>query len=180
MYLQTIEITHVSPCFADTSKIRLKAKLSDDVAELMPYINGAMSNAVYNPHAPNLTLYRDFRLITLHPQELTMIKALNTTDARQVLAWLQDLINDTAVRREEITPVYEAKQRPHPLQLYAWLPRTNCRQCGEKTCLAFAALLFCGQQHFERCAPMFTEDYREQREVMVELVKELGYDVATA
>ena len=61
----------------------------------------------YNPHAPNLTLYRDFRLITLHPQELTMIKALNTTDARQVLAWLQDLINDTAVRREEITPVYE-------------------------------------------------------------------------
>lgn len=147
MYLQTIEITHVSPCFADTSKIRLKAKLSDDVAELMPYINGAMGNAVYNPHAPNLTLYRDFRLITLHPQELTMIKALNTTDARQVLAWL---------------------------------PRTNCRQCGEKTCLAFAALLFCGQQHFERCAPMFTEDYREQREVMVELVKELGYDVATA
>lgn len=180
MYLKHIEITHISPCFADTSKIRLKAKLSDDIAGIMPYLNGAVKNAVYNPHAPNLTLYREFRLITLHPRELTLIKALNTTDARQVLAWLQDLINDTAARREAIEPVCQAKQRPHPLQLFAWLPRTNCRQCGEKTCLAFAAQLFTGQQRLERCTLLFAEDYREQREVMLELAAALGYDIETA
>ncbi len=179
MYLEKIEITYVSPCFADTSKIRLKAKLSDDITEIMPYLNGSVKNVNYNPNAPNLTLYREFRLITLHPRALTLIKALNITDAQQVLAWLQDLINDTAARREEIDPLYEARQRPHPLQLYAWLPRTNCKQCGEKTCLAFAALLFIGQQQLERCFPLFTKDYQEQREVMLELAGALGYEIST-
>lgn len=174
MYLNKIEITHVSPCYADTSKIRLKAKLSDDIEEIMPYINGAVKNAVYNPHAPNLTLHREFRMITLYPRELALIKALNTTDARQVLSWLQDLINETAARKDEIEPIYEAKKRPHPLQLFVWLPKTNCRQCGEKTCLAFAAQLFAGQQRLERCAPLFIEDYREQREVMLELLQPSG------
>lgn len=180
MYLEKIEITYVSPCFADPSKIRLKARLSDDIAEIMPYWNGSLNNVNYNPNAPNLTLYREFRLITLYPRELTLIKALNITDAQQVLAWLQDLINDTAARREEIEPLYEAMQCPHPLQLYSWLPRTNCRQCGEKTCLAFAALLFSGQQQLERCLPLFTEDFQEQREVMLELAGALGYEIATA
>ena len=177
MYLNIIEITHISPCFADAGKIRLKAKLSDDLTEVMPYLNGAIRNAYYNPHTPNLTFYREFRLITLHPRDLTLIKALSITDAHQVLAWLKEFINYIAERRDEIEPIYEAKQQPHPLQLYALLPRINCGQCGEKTCLAFAVLLFSGQQQLDRCKPQLTDEYREQREVMLEMAKALGQDV---
>ncbi len=103
-----------------------------------------------------------------------MIKALNTTDAWQVMDWLQELINDTYDRRAQLEPDYSRKRRPHPLQLYNWLPRTNCKECGELTCLAFAVLLFAGQQELEHCAPLFSEDYGEQRQVLLELAQALG------
>lgn len=156
----------------------MKARLSDDITEIMPSLNRVIKNANYNPHAPNITMFREFRMITLQPRELLLIKALNDTDARKVLAWLKDLINDTAERRDEIEPLYESKKRPHPLQLYTWLPRTNCGQCGEKTCLAFAAFLYIGQQSIENCKPLFNEDYEEQREVMLKLVEALGHDIS--
>jgi ArsR family metal-binding transcriptional regulator len=117
-------------------------------------------------------------MITLEPQNLILIKALNDTDARQILAWLQDLINETAERKAEIEPLYASKKRPHPLQLYRWLPRINCGQCGEKSCLAFASLLSIGQQSLSRCLPLFTEDYQEQMSVMIDLVDALGHDIS--
>lgn len=175
MLLHQVMITYVSPCLADPGKIRLKAKLSDDITGIMPYLNAVVKNATYNPNGPTFTLHREYRLITLYPRDMTMIKAQNTTDAQQVIAWLQDLINRTYARREEIEPIYETRQRPHPLQLYSWLPRTNCRQCGEYTCLAFAALLFCGQQRLDRCVTLNTPEYREQRQVLLELATALGY-----
>ncbi len=174
MLLKNVELTYVSPCLADPEKIRLKARLSDDIAGVMPYLNANVKGAIYNHDAPNLTLSREFRLITLYPREMTMIKALNTTDAWQVIDWLQELINDTYARREELEPDYTRKRRPHPLQLYSWLPRTNCRKCGEFSCLAFAVLLFSGDQHLERCEPLFGDDYHEQREVLLELAQSLG------
>jgi len=175
MLLNNVEITYISPCLADPGKIRLKAALSDDISEVMPYLNATVKNAIYNHDAPNITLSKEFRLITLYPREMTMIKALNTTDAWQVIDWLQELINDTYTRRDEIEPAYERKRRPHPLQLYSWLPRLNCKKCGEQSCLAFAVLLFSGQQELKRCEPLFSESYREQRQVLLELTQALGY-----
>ncbi len=178
MHLKHIDIYHISPCFAEAGKIRVKARLSNDISEIMPYLNRIVKNAVYNVHAPNITMFKEFRMITLEPKELILIKALNDTDARQVLDWLKDLINDTAERIGEIEPLFKSEKRPHPLQLYLWLPQINCGQCGEKTCIAFAALLSVGQQSLNRCLPLFTEDYREQKAVMIDLVDALGHDIS--
>ncbi|TDA69881.1 MAG: Fe-S cluster protein [Clostridia bacterium] len=177
MYLEDIKITRVSPCWADAAKIRLQAEMSRDIAEIMPYLNSVLSNATYNPHSQTLTFMKEGRLLTLYADHLTMAKALNTTDARQVLDWLKDLINDTYRRRAEIEPCYETRSRPTALQIYQWLPRTNCRECGEVTCLAFAARLLLGEQSIGRSRPLFTGEYRHLKEAMLELVGALGYDV---
>ena len=58
MLLKEVEITYVSPCLADPSKIRLKAELSDDVSEVMPYLNAVVKNAIYNHEAAHLTLFK--------------------------------------------------------------------------------------------------------------------------
>lgn len=176
MFLKEVEITYVSPCLADPEKIRLKATLSDDVTEMMPYLNAVIKNAIYNDAVKYITLFKDFRLITLYPREMTMIKAINTTDAWQVIDWLQDLLNRVYAQREEIEPNYQLKKRPHPLQLYTWLPRTNCRKCGWPTCLAFAVHLFSGQEDLNNCLPLWGEDYQEYKEVLVELASAFGYE----
>jgi ArsR family metal-binding transcriptional regulator len=51
---------------------------------------------------------------------------------------MSDLLNQTWARRDEIEPRPEGCRVPRPLDVYELLPRTNCRACGEPTCMAFA------------------------------------------
>ncbi len=178
MLLDRIDIVFIEPCLVVPNKVRVKAELSCDIREVMPYLNTVIKNATYNRHAENLTFTRDFRLITLYPGRVTMAKAVNATDAYQVLDWLKDLINETWDGREKIVPSYEMKSRPKPLEIYGWLPKTNCRDCGEMTCLAFATKLLLGEQQIKNCLPLFREEYRDLKEPMLEIAAALGYEIS--
>jgi len=64
--LRDINITFMEPCVADKEKIRLKAELSDNITEVMPYLNTVIGNAIFNKDAPLLTFTKEFRLIVLY------------------------------------------------------------------------------------------------------------------
>ena len=43
---------------------------------------------------------------------------------------------------------------PHPknaMEIFQLLDKSNCRECGEKTCLAFAGAVFTGQKQLNQC-----------------------------
>ncbi|MCP1393279.1 MAG: acetyl-CoA decarbonylase/synthase complex subunit gamma [Methanothrix harundinacea] len=42
-----------------------------------------------------------------------------------------------------------------PLNLYKFLPQTNCGECGEQTCMAFAAGLIARERTIDECKPLF-------------------------
>ncbi|MEE4166037.1 MAG: (Fe-S)-binding protein, partial [Desulfocapsaceae bacterium] len=42
------------------------------------------------------------------------------------------------------------------MQVFALLDKSNCRRCGEKTCLAFAAGVFRGDKELSAC-PLLSE-----------------------
>jgi len=42
-----------------------------------------------------------------------------------------------------------------PMEVWKYLPGTNCKECGEKTCLAFASLLLERKKKLEDCPPLF-------------------------
>ena len=44
-----------------------------------------------------------------------------------------------------------------PLNLYKQLPQTNCKECGEETCMAFAAGLIDRSKKVEECKPLVKE-----------------------
>jgi ArsR family metal-binding transcriptional regulator len=171
MFLNDINITFMEPCVADPEKIRLRAELSDNIVELMPYLNTVISNAIFNKNVPLLSFTKEFRLIVIYPQSLTMAKAVNMTDALQVLDWVKNLINDTWEKRETITPSYERKEKPTVLQLYNWLPKTNCKECGELTCFAFATKLLLGTQKIENCKLLLRDKYDNARETLMDMLK---------
>jgi ArsR family metal-binding transcriptional regulator len=61
------------------------------------------------------------------------------------------------------------------LQIYGWLPKSNCKACGEATCLAFAVKLLHGEQKLENCRPLLSEHkYAENRNIMQEMIEALG------
>ncbi|WP_366924591.1 Fe-S cluster protein [Metallumcola ferriviriculae] len=174
MFLERIEVTWIGDCLADAKKIRLKARLPRDISEVFLYLNAVLDNGLYNHHGRTFTFNKEFRRINLYPEELTLTKALNTTDAFQVLDETKALINETYENKDRIAPNYKKRVKPNALQIYELLPKTNCRQCEEPTCLAFAAKLLQGQQNIENCGPLKEPANSGLWEALEELVEVLG------
>jgi ArsR family metal-binding transcriptional regulator len=79
------------------------------------------------------------------------------------LQWLKRETNDAWERREEITPSYEGAPKPRVLEILKLLPRTNCHECGQPTCMVFAAKIAEGAKGPEDCTPL-KEDMRVKLE----------------
>lgn len=47
------------------------------------------------------------------------------------------------------------------MEIFTFLPKTNCRECGESTCLAFAGAVFTGNKELSNC-PYVPEDKLQQ------------------
>ena len=43
------------------------------------------------------------------------------------------------------------------MEIFKILEKSNCRQCGEKTCLAFAGAVFCGHRRIDECPRLSSE-----------------------
>jgi 4Fe-4S ferredoxin len=57
------------------------------------------------------------------------------------------------------------------MEVYKLLPQTNCKKCGEATCMAFAVALIGGKRRLEECTPLFEEEkYQENIEKLKKMV----------
>ncbi|WP_072724328.1 (Fe-S)-binding protein [Tepidibacter thalassicus] len=175
MYLDDIKIIFMQSCVADSKKIRFKAKFSRDISEVLPYINSVLKDAIYNKNAMSLTIRKEFRIITLHSDMLAVSKAVNETDAYEIIDSVKDLINNTYENKEKIKPLYEMRSKPSAIDVYNHLPKLNCRKCGEYTCLAFATKLLSGEQNIKRCVHIYDVHNRENLEWIEDFLQVFGY-----
>ncbi len=64
-----------------------------------------------------------------------------------------------------------------PLDVYRLLPKTNCGECEEKNCMAFAAKVVNREVSLESCPPLLREEYRDSynklKELLAPAVKEI-------
>jgi len=174
-FLKSITLCYVAPCIADEKKIRLIAYFSRDISEILPYLNAVIKGASYNKNAPVLTYTKGRSVINLYNIKAAMAKVDNIIAAWNILNEIKDLINKTYQNRDKIKPNYEEKIKITALQIYGWLPKTNCKVCGETTCLAFAVKLLLGEQKLENCKPLFTDiKFAENKQIMQEMAEALG------
>jgi len=177
MFLKEVKITKTLPCIADPRKIRFHASLDVDVSEVLPYLNSVLKGAIYNHHAHTLTIRKEGRMITIHPREIAAGKVIDEEDAREIIEWLKELINYCYENKDRIKPNFERKQKLTALEVYKLLPGTNCKRCGEPTCLAFAVKLTNEEVNIMRCPELFSGPYAERRDVLLRLLRDVGYEV---
>jgi acetyl-CoA decarbonylase/synthase complex subunit gamma len=64
-----------------------------------------------------------------------------------------------------------------PIDVYMLLPRTNCKECGESNCIAFAAKLVNREVPLEKCPPILKEkhekSYNKLQEMLAPIIKEI-------
>jgi len=51
------------------------------------------------------------------------------------------------------------------------LPRTNCKECGEPTCMAFATKLLKKERKLEECTPLLNEEHARRRNNLEAIMK---------
>jgi len=59
-----------------------------------------------------------------------------------------------------------------PLDIYKYLPQTNCEECGEPNCMSFAAKLAEDRTLAEKCTPLFRDPkYNEKLEKYLNVIR---------
>ena len=56
---------------------------------------------------------------------------------------------------------------------YGYLPKTNCKECGEESCMAFAEKLSNKDTTYEDCPPLLRKRIRDEKKEQRRLLKEL-------
>jgi CO dehydrogenase/acetyl-CoA synthase gamma subunit (corrinoid Fe-S protein) len=58
-----------------------------------------------------------------------------------------------------------------PIEVYQTLPRTNCKECGESNCMAFAAKLVNREATLDECKPLLDPKNKEAYDKLWALLK---------
>jgi ArsR family metal-binding transcriptional regulator len=177
MLLNSYKITRILPCIADPEKIRVIAEVSDEIHEVFPYLNAVIKGCIYNHPALTLTIRNEDKLITLHTKHVTMTLIEDEKEAQEILDWLKDLINQTFQNKDQIEPNYSEGGQLKPSDVQKLLPGTNCKECGFRSCLAFAFKLVDQKIEIVKCLPLFSDAFREKRKVLFEILQNDGLQV---
>jgi ArsR family metal-binding transcriptional regulator len=127
------------------------AQLDEDIGEALPYLNAVLDGDSYIKEPPSVTFKMHGKLITVHARKIAVNALKDEAEAEHVLEWLRKEINDAWENRGKITPKFIGKAKPHILEIYKLLPRTNCRECGQPSCMMFASLATEGIKGAQDC-----------------------------
>jgi len=58
-----------------------------------------------------------------------------------------------------------------PIDVYMLLPKTNCKECGEENCMAFATKLVNREVSIDQCPPLLTKKYEKNYKQLSEMLK---------
>lgn len=148
------------------------AEPSRNLDGVLPLVAAVAPNIIsFNPEAGTLTLRRQPGFITFYPDKVMITQVRDSEEGLELLAALRDLINQCWDERDTIQPVKAARRAPRPLDVWTLLPQTNCKQCGEATCMAFAFGLLQHKRALQEC-PVVANDaaFADRRAQLAALV----------
>ncbi|MGC8805412.1 MAG: (Fe-S)-binding protein, partial [Candidatus Ratteibacteria bacterium] len=104
-------------------------------------------------------------------------KIVDEFDAKEQLKWIIEKINYCKNNLSKIIPNFERRMALQPVHIYKLLLQTNCKKCGENSCLAFAVKLVDEQINIALCKDLFFPAFDEKRKMIFDLLKSSGYAV---
>ncbi len=138
-------------CIPGAMSVNGIARLDQDVGCVIPYLNTALGGSQYIKDPPAVTFQTEGRLISVQADRITVNAVKDREQALKIVEWIRREINETWDNRGEITPSYKNPRKPVVVEILKYLPKTNCRECREPTCLVFALRLAEGAKSMDAC-----------------------------
>ena len=166
--MDTIQLTQTLPCLAEPGKIIIIGTPSASIAPVIPYLATLPGVIAYNPSTLTLTFRRPAGFMTLYPEKVYITQVKDTEEGLELLQALTNAINATWEHRAELVALQEKRQAPQWLYIWKMLPQTNCQQCGEATCSAFAASLVLQKKVLSDCLPLASDSNFRDRQAALQ------------
>ncbi|MCA1988191.1 MAG: Fe-S cluster protein [Desulfarculus sp.] len=138
-------------CNPSFESLHCFAHLDQDVGEALPYLNASLGGFEYSTDPPSVAFRVHGKIIAVHPRLMAVNALKDEAEADKILEWLKREINEAWENRANIEPRYTGLPRPLLLEILKLLPRTNCKKCGQPTCMVFAALAVEGGKGVDDC-----------------------------
>lgn len=154
-------------CNPEFESLHCIAHLDQDIGGVLAYLNSTLGGFEYLKDPPALTLKLYGKLITLHPRKIAINALKDDVEAEKILEWLKREINEAWEKRAEIEPSYGRAAKPKLLEVLRILPKTNCRECGQPTCMVFSSLVLEGVKSADDCPSLDDLGRERLREYLV-------------
>jgi ArsR family metal-binding transcriptional regulator len=152
------------PCDPGSEAWVATVHVGADLSELMPYMNAVVKNGYYDPDLPTLVWKEGAHKFFLRKSEFGINNLHDRAHAERKVAKFVGQMNDVWERRDAIEPDFTSRKPPAVLEVFKLLPRTNCRECGVPSCMAFAAKLSQGEVGLDECPPLLDAQSRDNLE----------------
>ena len=153
-------------CNPGFESVHCIAHLDQDISEVLPYLNAVLGGFDYLKNPPAVIFRSQGKLITVHGNKIAINALRDEAEADKILEWLKREINEAWENREGIEPSYEGAPKPKLIEILKLLPKTNCKECGEPTCMVFAARMAEGVKGSEGCPPLEPGNIQRLEEYM--------------
>ena len=167
-YLDSITLTKTLPCLAEPGRIIVIGEPNRPLDEVLPFLATLPGVIGWNPEALALTFRRPHGFMTLYNDKVYITQVVDTAEGLELFDALVEAVNAVWEKRAELAAVTAAKRAPRHLDIWELLPRTNCKQCGEATCLAFAVLLIQHKRLLSECPVLFSDPAFSERQATLE------------
>ncbi len=157
------EVRQLLPCIADSSKFRVIANMAPPLGGTLKVFEPLFPRGRYSDRINALIMQKGEIITTVYGTgKVTMTMIRNENEAREALQSLKITINDAIAKG--VAPAPREKVRVEPMEIYKYLPQTNCGKCSEQSCYTFAIKLMSGEVSLDRCTPLKESEYATNNE----------------
>jgi ArsR family metal-binding transcriptional regulator len=141
-------------CMPSAMSVQCFVHLNEDVGEVLPFLNASLGGHTYINDPPSVTFKVQGKLITVHSKKIAINALKDEEEATKIIEWLKAEINAAWENRGKIKPSYVSAPAPKVFEILKLLPKTNCKSCGQPTCMVFASMVAEGVTRAEDCPPL--------------------------
>jgi len=156
--VEIVEVRQLLPCIADSSKFRVIANMAPPLGGTLKVLEPLFPRARYSDRISALIMQKGEIITTIYGTgKVTMTMIKNEGEASEALDNLRGIINEAIAKG--VVPAPREKVRVEPMEIYKYLPQTNCGKCSEQSCYTFAIKLMSGETNLDKCTPLKEPGY---------------------
>ena len=156
--VEIAEIRQLLPCIADSSKFRVIASMAPPLGGVLKILEPIFPRGNYLDRKDSLIVKNGEIITTIYGSgKVSMRMVKNEDEAKEELERLKNIINEAISKG--VVPAPREKINVGLMDLYKYLPQTNCGKCGEQGCYSFAIKLMAGHTTLEKCTLLKEPEY---------------------